>query len=216
MVLDAKAMTWAAQNGIDTAKLKAAKVPIYGKWYFPELPPRVALVNLETGERAIFPDRMVAGEVVWVAESDLRRAGLGPYADPATAPPPLEVPDEDRTIQATAMPAVHEGQVEPFIAMSRVPGEGTSPHPESLPRSVLVPVAGERDLGPGIPAGVHLPLPSIAPFVLGVGFAITLVGLVLHPVVVLVGGVWSVIGALGWVRIGLIEARSSHASHDAR
>ena len=50
MVLDAKALTWAAKNDIDTAKLKKAKVPIYGKWYFPEIPPHVALVNLETGE----------------------------------------------------------------------------------------------------------------------------------------------------------------------
>ena len=39
MVLDVKALTWAAQHNIDTAKLKAAKVPIYGKWYFPEIPP---------------------------------------------------------------------------------------------------------------------------------------------------------------------------------
>src|SRR5205807_5992639 len=63
MVLDVKALTWAAQHNIDTAKLKAAKVPIYGKWYFPEIPAGVALVNLATGERAVFPDRMVAGEV---------------------------------------------------------------------------------------------------------------------------------------------------------
>ena len=42
MVLDAKALTWAAQNNIDTAKLKAAKIPIYGKWYFPEIPADVA------------------------------------------------------------------------------------------------------------------------------------------------------------------------------
>src|ERR671935_1798383 len=78
MVLDAKALTWAAQHNIDTAKLKAAKVPIYGKWYFPEIPPNVPMINLETGERRLFPERMLAGEVIWVAESDLRRADLMP------------------------------------------------------------------------------------------------------------------------------------------
>ena len=63
MVLDAKALTWAAKNNIDTAKLKAAKVPIYGKWYFPEIPPGIPLVNLETGEQQVFPERMIAGEL---------------------------------------------------------------------------------------------------------------------------------------------------------
>src|SRR5215211_1954428 len=78
MVLDAKALTWAAKNDIDTAKLKKAKVPIFGKWYFPEIPPGVALVNLETGEQEIFPERMVAGEVIYVPAADLLRAGLVP------------------------------------------------------------------------------------------------------------------------------------------
>src|ERR1700694_4706295 len=78
MVLDAKALTWAAKNDIDTAKLKAAKVPIYGKWYFPEIPPGVPLVNLETGEQQVFPERMVAGEVIYVPAADLQRVGLAP------------------------------------------------------------------------------------------------------------------------------------------
>ena len=65
MVLDAKALTWAAKNNIDTAKLKAARVPIYGKWYFPEIPPAVPLVNLESGEQEVFSERMVAGEVIY-------------------------------------------------------------------------------------------------------------------------------------------------------
>ena len=49
MVLDAKALTWAARNDLDTAKLKKARVPIYGKWYFPEIPAGVPLVNHEGG-----------------------------------------------------------------------------------------------------------------------------------------------------------------------
>ena len=84
MVLDAKALTWAAKNNIDTAKLKAAKVPIYGKWYFPEIPPNVPLLNLESGERHVFSERMAAGEVIFAPEDDLRRAKLlpGDYPEP--------------------------------------------------------------------------------------------------------------------------------------
>src|ERR1700694_881468 len=78
MVLDAKALTWAAKNDIDTPKLKKARVPIYGKWYFPEIPAGVALVNLETGEQQIFPERMIAGEVIYVPADDLIRTGLAP------------------------------------------------------------------------------------------------------------------------------------------
>src|SRR5919197_3001900 len=95
MVLDAKALSWAAQNGIDTAKLKGAKVPIYGKWYFPEIPAGVPVVNLETGEREVFPTRMVAGEVIFAPEAELRRAGLLPEGFPEE---PLGVQAETRAL----------------------------------------------------------------------------------------------------------------------
>src|SRR5437588_2182106 len=90
MVLDAKALTWAAKNDIDTAKLKRARIPIYGKWYFPEIPPNVALINLETGEQESFPERMLAGEVIYVPAADLLRASLAPsgFAVLDLAPPP--------------------------------------------------------------------------------------------------------------------------------
>src|SRR5436190_14293499 len=90
MVLDAKARTWAAKNDIDTAKLKKARIPIYGKWYFPEIPPNVALINLETGQQESFPERMVAGEVIYVPAADLLRAGLAPagFAIVDVPPPP--------------------------------------------------------------------------------------------------------------------------------
>ena len=87
MVLDAKAMTWASENGIDTATLKRLKIPIYGKWYFPTLPSGVPLVNLENGHIQTFRTSMRAGEILYVARDDLRRERLGPYAalpDPAT------------------------------------------------------------------------------------------------------------------------------------
>src|SRR5260221_12691690 len=93
MVLDAKALTWAAKNDIDTAKLKKAKIPIYGKWYFPEIPPGIPLVNLETGEQQVFPERMAAGEVIYGPAADLQRVGLPPvgfgimYASPVLGGP---------------------------------------------------------------------------------------------------------------------------------
>src|ERR687884_1082374 len=88
MVLDAKALAWAAQHNIDTAKLKAAKVPIYGKWYFPEIPAGVPLISLQTGERRTFDVRMLAGEVMWVAQADLEKAGLLPAEEPRPGQPP--------------------------------------------------------------------------------------------------------------------------------
>src|SRR5258708_88850 len=110
MVLDAKALTWAAKNDIDTAKLKKAKVPIYGKWYFPEIPPGIPLVTLETGEQQVFPERMVAGEVIYVPAADLQRVGLTPQdftiMDVSEAAAPAR-----RALQAIAP--------EPLLAMAR-------------------------------------------------------------------------------------------------
>src|SRR5688572_8011793 len=91
MVLDSKQMDWASREGLDTAALKRAKVPIFGKWYFPDLPDNVPLVNLSTGEVESFPAGYRAGAVLYVKEEDLKRAGLGPYkaaAAPAPAPAP--------------------------------------------------------------------------------------------------------------------------------
>src|SRR5947199_1472620 len=115
MVLDAKALTWAAKNDIDTAKLKKARVPIYGKWYFPEIPAGVPLVNLETGEQQVFPERMVAGEVIYVPSADLRRAGLGP-SDFAVMEAPARAEIAGRGLRTLAP--------EPLLAMARPPGYG--------------------------------------------------------------------------------------------
>src|SRR5438270_3651077 len=112
MVLDAKALTWAAKNDIDTAKLKAAKVPIYGKWYFPEIPDGVPLVNLETGEQQIFPERMIAGEVIYVPAQDLARAGLAPEGFVAISPP------SPPPVETAAGPLVAVAP-EPLLAMAR-------------------------------------------------------------------------------------------------
>src|SRR5436305_7453402 len=91
MVLDSRQMDWAGRQGLDSTALKRAKVPIYGKWYFPDLPPNEPLVNLSTGEIETFPPGYRAGAVLYVKEADLKRAGLGPYKAapaPATAAAP--------------------------------------------------------------------------------------------------------------------------------
>lgn len=211
MVLDVKALSWAAQNGIDTAKLKAAKVPIYGKWYFPEIPAGVPLVNLDTGERRTFPERMIAGEVMWVAERDLRRASLGLSEEEPVVEEVVEV------IEAPPPPEP-EPEPEPLLAMARPP-EGVAPAqagedthaPLPPPASVLVPLPAEVVVGQGDPASIHLPRASIAPLVLGFGISIALVGLIVHPVLLVVGLLWSLVGAIGWIRIGLLEYRDAGA-----
>ena len=78
MVVDVKFMEWAATQALDTLKLRAAKVPVYGKWYHPVIPAGLPVVNLKTGEARTFPKPMLAGEILWAAEDDLRRAGFWP------------------------------------------------------------------------------------------------------------------------------------------
>jgi hypothetical protein len=197
MVLDAKALTWAAQHNIDTAKLKAAKVPIYGKWYFPEIPAGVPLVNLETGEREVFDTRMLAGEVIWAPEADLRRAGLLPEDFPT---------DSRETLEATGG-ALRHVPPEPLLAMARPPA-----YPRAT-STALVPVEEQQPLideDTSALSGIHMPRPSIAPFVLGVGFSIALLGVITNPIILVVGLVWMLVGAIGWVRIGLLEQSTSH------
>jgi hypothetical protein len=209
MVLDAKALAWAAEHNIDTAKLKAAKVPIYGKWYFPEIPAGVPLISLQTGERCTFGERMIAGEVIWVAEADLERAGLLPggeeggaprEAPAAEEPPPAPVP---RRVLATAV----EETPEPFLAMSRPPGLEFHTPPTTDMQALEE--ATTTDQAP--PAGIHLPSPSIGPFVLGVGFCLTLLGVITHPLIVVVGLLWMLAGAIVWIRVGLLEERAAQA-----
>ena len=91
MVLDSKQMEWASRQGLETAALKKAKVPIFGKWYFPDLPANTPLVNLSTGEIETFPSGFRAGAVLYVKEEDLKRAGIGPYK---VAPAPAAAPKE--------------------------------------------------------------------------------------------------------------------------
>ena len=199
MVLDAKALTWAAKNNIDTAKLKAAKVPIYGKWYFPEVPPDVTLVNLETGEQAVFPKRMMAGEVIYVPAADLERAGLAPKGFKVTQPTTAGVP-------STTTRALRRVAPEPLVAMAR---------PVGLPREApVVELNGEQALLPAEPgalAGVHMPSASIAPFILGLGFCIVFLGLITSPIIVVVGLLWMLAGAIAWIRLGRLEAHAAAA-----
>jgi heme/copper-type cytochrome/quinol oxidase subunit 4 len=105
MVLDSKQMDWASREGLDTAALKRAKVPIFGKWYFPDLPGNVPLVNLSTGEIETFPPGYRAGAVLYVKEEDLKRAGLGPYKAVA-APAPVAAEPAPAVTAAPTVAAV--------------------------------------------------------------------------------------------------------------
>lgn len=200
MVLDAKALNWAAKNEIDTAKLKKARVPIYGKWYFPEIPPNVALINLETGEQEIFPERMIAGEVIYVPAAELQAAGLAPAGFAA-----MQHPVEGVSAAEPGTRAIRAVPPEPLIAMVRPPG---LPHETTALVMAEPQVAAER---PAELAGIHMPLPSVAPFVLGIGFCLVFLGLITNLIILVTGLVWMFAGAIVWVRIGLLEYRTGHA-----
>lgn len=205
MVLDAKAMTWAARHDIDTAKLKKAKVPIYGKWYFPELPRNEWLVNLETGERQRFAGQMLAGEVIWAPEAQLRQAGLLP-ADVAAEW------DEAASVSAPATePSGSAAAPEPLLMMTRPPvGVGAAAHTTTA-LAVVAPAEVDHDQESAAAHGIHMPLASIAPFVLGIGFCLVLLGLITNAVILIVGLIWMLVGAVGWIRIGLLEYAAAHS-----
>ena len=202
MVLDVNAMTWAKAHNIDTRKLKAAKVPIYGKWYFPELPLGVPLIDLETGERRVFNEPMLAGEILLAPEDELRRAGVEvPDPEPAG-----EVRAEAAALAAPTPPAPPP---EPLLVMVRPPepvAEAALPPPPLDPALFQ----GLPELPPASTVGIHMPMPSIAPFVLGIGFCLVFLGLITTPIVLIVGLVWMLVGAIVWVRIGLLEYAQAH------
>jgi hypothetical protein len=184
VTLDAKAMEWAAEQGIDTKTLKAAKIPVYGKWYFPELPSAVPMVNLKSGEVLTFRPGMRAGEILFVRRADLRRARLGPYA------------------QLTEEEALREGPLrrgEPAVAVA------------AQPRAALAeePLVAER-VEEVLPPGIHMPPPSIFPLILAFGISIMLLGLVIGPhwnepggapmrlLVTSLGLIYVLVGGIGW------------------
>jgi hypothetical protein len=217
VVLDAKAMDWAAQNGIDTAKLKAAKIPIYGKWYYPEIPAGVPLVNLKTGQIQTFGPGLRAGEVLYARRDDLRSARLGPYAalpEPKPATPPAEAAVAESAGTATAevtaqapAPETPVSAAPPTAEVAQAP-----PGPPPSPREVIV---ADEPLREG--EEIHLPGGSIFPLVFGVGLAVAMLGLVAGPVEVRViiaalGLVYLLTGAIGWTRQIYRETRAHDLS----
>lgn len=125
MVLDSKQMDWASREGLDTAALKRAKVPIFGKWYFPDLPDNVPLVNLSTGEVESFPPGYRAGAVLYVKEEDLKRAGLGPYKAAAPARPPAAEAPAAEPVSVAAAPAA---PARPVTAPAPAPAPAPAAH----------------------------------------------------------------------------------------
>ena len=131
MVLDSRQMDWGGRQGLDSATLKRAKVPIYGKWYFPDLPANEPLVNLSTGQTETFPPGYRAGAVLYVREADLKRAGLGPYK---AAPAPAAA--------APAAPAA-VAVAEPVAAAPAAARPAPAPRPAAAPVAAHAPVAHE-------------------------------------------------------------------------
>jgi hypothetical protein len=202
MVLDVSAMTWAKAQNIDTRKLKAAKVPIYGKWYFPDLPLGVPLIDLETGERRTFHEPMVAGEILWAPEAALRRAGV-------ETPEPEPAGEAEATAVALASTAPPVPPPEPLLMMVRPPEEVAE---EASPPAPIDPalLQGLPQLPPASAVGIHMPMPSIAPLVLGFGFCLAFLGLITNPIILIVGLAWMLVGAIVWVRVGLLEYAEAH------
>jgi len=141
MVLDSKAMAWASEQALDTAALKKAKIPIYGKWYFPDLPAGVPLVNLQTGEVETFDAGFRAGAVLYAREEDLKRAKLGPYKAPPAAEPPESGPAaaEAAPPETTARPAVPPTPERP--AEAAAPSAGPRPAEAAVPAEAVAPGA---------------------------------------------------------------------------
>jgi hypothetical protein len=115
MVLDVKFMDWAGSQGLDTAKLRTAKIAVYGKWYFPTIPAGRPLVNLRTGEVQVFSQEMQAGETLWAAQDDLTRAKFWP---PRSA-------EEIAAEKAQAKPAA---TARPAPAAPKPPSQPPEPH----------------------------------------------------------------------------------------
>jgi hypothetical protein len=143
---------------------------------------------------------MVAGEVIYVPAADLQRVGLAPQG--------FAVMDVSASLGRPSQ-ALRTVAPEPLLAMAR---------PVGLPRSTaIVRVDGQQALveeDAAELAGIHMPSPSIAPLVLGVGFCILVLGAITSPVILVVGALWMLAGAIGWIRIGLLEGRAAHGQDD--
>ena len=190
MVLDAKAMEWANENGIDTAKLRAAKLPIYGKWYFPDIPANVPMINLRTGEIQSFSGGLRAGEILYVTRADLRRARLGPYASlPEVSPPAVAAAEPAAPVELA--PAATSRTEQTQTVETDGPPDVHRPGPSIYP---LVLALGLSIALLGLVAGP----------------------IELRVIVTLLGLVYLVAGAFGWIvqnrrREGLaVEAGSEH------
>jgi len=157
MVLDSRQMDWAGRQGLDSAALKRAKVPIYGKWYFPDLPANEPLVNLSTGEIETFPPGYRAGAVLYVKDADLKRAGLGPYKAAAPAPAPAAAP---AAAQATA---VAEPVAAAPVAARPAPADRPTPAARAAPvAEAPVRTVPPQGPAPAAPAGGHESAPHQA------------------------------------------------------
>jgi hypothetical protein len=144
---------------------------------------------------------MVAGEVIYVPAADLQRAGLVPEG--------VSVMDVSAAVIGPSR-GLRTLAPEPLLAVARPVGQVGS--------RALLPVDGAQAItaeDPAAVAGIHLPSPSIAPLVLGVGFCILLLGAITNPIILVVGALWMLAGAIGWIRVGLLEEKAAAAHGEA-
>jgi hypothetical protein len=97
---------------------------------------------------------------------------------------------------------------EPLVAMARPPG---------LPTEIAT-VETDTESAAELPAeleGVHMPSASISPFVLAIGFFLVCLGAITSPIILVTGLLWMLVGALVWIRIGMLEYRATHGQPEA-
>jgi hypothetical protein len=141
--------------------------------------------------------------VIYVPAAELQQAALAPADFKVKDLPDAGAEPTTRALRAVAP--------EPLLAMARPPGLALSPPTPELD--------GEQPLvadDPAALAGIHMPSPSIAPFVLGLGFCLVFLGLITNVIILVVGLLWMLAGAIVWIRIGLLEAAAAHGHTEER
>ena len=200
MVLDAKALTWAAKNNIDTAKLKAAQGADLRQVVLPRDPARRA-----AGQPR---DRRAAG--VSRAHGRRRshlRAGGRPAAGRAGARGLLGHGPGARSKAAPPTRALRTVAPEPLLAMARPPGYWHRARTwcRSIASQPLVPQEPPRWRASTCPARASRRSCWRS------ASASSLLGAITNPIILVVGLLWMLAGAIAWIRIGLLESRAAAA-----
>ena len=147
---------------------------------------------------------MIAGEVIYVPAAELQRAGLAPSDFTVMAPPesgrrwPSERAAHDRARAAA-------GHGPP--ARLRL---GIDTGDRARRRSSRLLPAGRWRRWRASTCRARASRPSCW----AIGFCLVMLGVITNPIILVVGLLWMLAGAVGWIRIGLLEDRAA-AAHAA-